>query len=387
MPQRAVTAYYSVLIFSFGLTFWTPPTATMNNNRIRNPYAKFKKAATTTVYRPSPKMGITSKPGEPEDLYGGLRDDEIAPELYLDPYDGLRDDEISPTLYLAPTETETAIVSASKSVTSLPKPTIRMINPYKKKKKPYAVFNKHISKDGMPVVEPKVIKKNPIMIITHCKDTGVKKGQCRMSNPNGFWRLSGDRILVPLPKECGYWKFIVKKDVTTVGKIDLKRMMIELHLMKFFFHSGQCGIHYYCRDKREYFRVIYELLKEVEWEDRRRDDLRLSGFLTSDVTEDMLHKASFNQFWDEIISRMCDRAIQRYNIPGRPTRVLEPTVFCVGGYLVQYQKCVRNNTNNLNQTIGLCESEEINWNERKLRGQLSIFQYTAPKNNDPGHVS
>jgi hypothetical protein len=109
----------------------------------------------------------------------------------------------------------------------------QVVNPYKKKPKTFAVFNPNQQRTGMPDTKSHTKKKAEV-IVHHCSQTGCGKGKIASThNTNTIWQLPNNKVLVKSNNTGNKWKLLDGIPTSTVGKYELKKVLIELHLMGF----------------------------------------------------------------------------------------------------------------------------------------------------------
>lgn len=291
-----------------------------------------------------------------------------------DPYSSISDDDIARMLYPGIDNPYTK------------KPCKKLVNPYAKKKKVFAVFKAGVRNPGARIQQNTKRKKKQPFIVHHHSQTGVKKGQVRMCVPTTLWKLSDNRSLVPITnsKTGLVWSFAKGLEPTSVGKIDLKRMMIELQLMGFWYLSGQSGRHYSCRDNPDAFKNTLDVLQDLVDEEHDRDCNTIFLFLKRTISEEEIQEEDYNATWNDIIQRMMYKVTHCYVIGGqkRAAVVGPSTVDCtpysIGGRVLQYRNALRQATRTCSSYISL--DEKVDWDSNRPKGQQSMFDFVEKKN-------
>jgi hypothetical protein len=103
-------------------------------------------------------------------------------------------------------------------------------------------------------------------------------------------------------------------NATTVGKIDLKKMLI--HLMGFWSVLSQSGMHHSCSNNKKAFHETMDVLNNVIHcdklltEDSLMDEKDWIGhFVMKQATPAGIKTEEFNRKWDRIVQMIKDRVI------------------------------------------------------------------------------
>jgi hypothetical protein len=192
----------------------------------------------------------------------------------------------------------------------LPKKPV--VNPYKKKPKTFAVFNRNQRRTGMPQTTQK--KKTEVIVHNH-RQTGCGKGKIVSThNTNAIWKLPNNKVLVQSQDSLFPWQLSVGGITSTVGKYELKKVLIELHLMGFWWRQ-QHGTHHSCRDNKEAFHHTMDVLHQVLIEDKE-GHCSLGKFTTKEIELEEIQHDDYNRQWDVIIKLMVQKVSEKYKIGG-----------------------------------------------------------------------
>ena len=261
-----------------------------------------------------------------------------------------------------------------------------VVNPYAKKKKSYAVFNPNQRRTGMPE-EGKKNKKSPVVVHDR-RQIGYSKAKGELVNEwtaTTIWQLPDGKSLVPVVPVTSTglrWKVANGTEASSVGKVDLKRVLLELHLMGFwtgggktyFLNFGQGGSHYTCRDNKKAFHHCMHVLRNVVSRDEAFED-----FIKVPATMETIQEEQFNNKWDCIIKCMHKMVVEGYKIgPAESAGIpVASTPYSIGTRVSLYTAAVKKANRCLDLVVDP-GTEVKNWNTRP-KGQRWIFEFT--KNN------
>ena len=290
------------------------------------------------------------------------------------------------------------VASTAKSTMLFPKfaPALN-VNPYKKKKT-FDIFVPSKQNSGMVKItnnkkdkdNQKALWKKTVTVHDY-RQTGVGKG-CLVSTSNGntIWSLLDGAVLVPVIVlgAIHHWKVVYGVQSlysTTVGKIDLKKMLIELHLMGFWSGLSQSGTHHSCSDNKKAFRETMDVLNNVIHRDKLLTEESLINekdwigyFVMKQATPEEIETEEFNRKWDRIVQMIKDRVVS-CKIGGETMtdRPVGNTPFSIGARVITYKAAVKRATKQQGLYINL--NEKVEWKSNAEKGQQSIFNFVEEK--------